>query len=560
MHTKYQMLLSNLVRGSRRRFRVLWQFLGLFGLVSFLIISCAQPNNQTTTTPGSSNGDERIIIGTTQTLRTIDPADAYEVISGNLLYNLGDRLYAYEVGTTQLKPQLATDFPTISDDRLTYTIPLRQGVLFHDDTPFNAEAMAFSLRRFIENGGPPSSLLSDIVEEITTTGEYELTIKLKRPFAAFPSLLAFSGACAVSPSAYEIGAGKFKPNSFVGTGPYVLTEYAVDLIRLHPFDQYWGDKPANQGVDLQRFSSPANLFNAFRTNAVDVAYISLEPDQIANLLEGAEQGRWQAISADGNTINYIVLNVNSEPLDRVEVRQAIASLVDRNLINERVLRGQAEPLYSLIPTTFESHLPVFKEAYGDANFEKAKQLLIEAGFTPENPAVVELWYGANSQKRQELAATLKALSDNNLGGILQLQPQSVDTTTAFQNLEKGIYPTFILDWYADFLDADNYIHPFLDCANGSPETGCVEGASQYHGSFYYSDRMNQLIRQQRTEANPETRQAIFQEIQQILAEDVPFIPLWQDKIHVFAQNNIQGVNLQANQQFPFWPLAKFTPQ
>jgi peptide/nickel transport system substrate-binding protein len=244
----------------------------------------------------------------------------------------------------------------------------------------------------------------------------------------------------------------------------------------------------------------------------------------------------------------------------VEVRQAIASLVDRNLINERVLRGQAEPLYSLIPTTFESHLPVFKEAYGDANFEKAKQLLTEAGFTPENPAVVELWYGANSQKRQELAATLKALSDNNLGGILQLQPQSVDTTTAFQNLDKGIYPTFILDWYADFLDPDNYIHPFLDCANGSPQTGCVEGASQYHGSFYYSDRMNQLIRQQRTEANPETRQAIFQEIQQILAEDVPFIPLWQDKIHVFAQNNIQGVNLQANQQFPFWPLAKFTPQ
>lgn len=555
------MLLSNLVRGSRRRFRVLGQFLGLFGLVSFLIISCAQPNNQTTTTPGSRNNvDERIIIGTTQTLRTIDPADAYEVISGNLLYNLGDRLYTYELGTTQLKPQLATDFPTISDDKLTYTIPLRQGVLFHDNTPFNAEAMAFSLRRFIQNGGPPSSLLSDIVEEITTTGEYELTIKLKRPFAAFPSLLAFSGTCAVSPAAYEIGAGKFKPNSFVGTGPYVLTEYAVDLIRLNPFEQYWGDKPANQGVDLQRFSSPANLFNSFRTNAVDVAYISLEPDQIANLLEGAEQGKWQAISTDGNTINYIVLNVNSEPLDRVEVRQAIASLVDRNLINERVLRGQAEPLYSLIPTTLVGHIPVFKKAYGDGNFDKAKQLLTQAGFTPENPAVVELWYGANSQKRQELSATLKALSDNYLEGILQLQPQSVDTTTAFQNLEKGIYPTFILDWYADFLDPDNYIHPFLDCANGSPETGCVEGASQYHGSFYYSDRMNQLIRQQRTEANPETRQAIFQEIQQILAEDVPFIPLWQDKIHVFAQNNIQGVNLQVNQQFPFWPLAKFTPQ
>lgn len=560
MYKKYQMRLSNLPWLSFRRIRPLTQFIGLFCLVSFLAISCGQPNNQTATTPGSSDGNERIIIGTTQNLRTIDPADAYEVISGNLLYNLGDRLYAYELGTTQLKPQLATDFPTISDDNVTYTIPLREGVIFHDGTPFNAEAMAFSLQRFIDNGGPPSSLLSDIVDEITTVGEYQLTIKLKRPFAAFPSLLAFSGTCAVSPTSYEIGAGKFKPNSFVGTGPYTLAEYGVDVIRLNPFDQYWGDKPANQGIDLQRFSSPSNLFNSFRSNGVDVAYISLEPDQIASLLEGAQEGQWQAISADGNTINYMVLNVKSEPLDQVEVRQAIAALVDRSLINDRVLRGQGEPLYSLIPTTFESYSPVFKEAYGDGNIAKVKQLLTDGGFTPENPAVVELWYAANSNKRQELAATLKALADNELGGILQLEPKSVDATTAYQNLDKGIYPTFMLDWYADFLDADNYIHPFLDCANGTAETGCQEGASQYHGSFYYSDRMNELIAQQRTESNPDTRQAMFMEIQQLLAEDVPFIPLWQDKTHVFAQNNIQGVNLQLNQQFPFWPLAKFNPQ
>lgn len=83
----------------------------------------------------------------------------------------------------------------------------------------------------------------------------------------------------------------------------------------------------------------------------------------------------------------------------------------------------------------------------------------------------------------------------------------------------------MLDWYADFLDADNYIQPFLECSKGSVETGCVKGSSQYQGSFYYSDRMNQLIAQQRQEQNPETRKLIFQEIQELLAEDVPYIPL-----------------------------------
>jgi len=532
------------------------RFLALFCLVAFVAVACGtRPDSQTAATSDT----DRVVVGTTQNLRTLDPADAYEVISGTLLYNLGDRLYAYKLGSTELEPELATDFPTVGDDNLTYTIPLREGVVFHDGTPFDAEAMKFSLDRFIQKGGPPSSLLADTIDTIEATGEYELTITLKRPFAAFPSLLAFSGTCAVSPAAYDID-GPFQPDMFVGTGPYTLAEYGVDVIRLDPFENYWGVKPANEGIDLQRFTSSANLFNSFRSKAVDVAYVSLEPDQIASLLEGAEAGNWQAIAADGNTVNYMVLNVNAEPLDQPEVRQAIAALIDRNLINNRILRGQAEPLYSLIPTTFESYSPVFREAYGDANFDKAKQLLAEAGYTPENPAVVELWYGANSNKRASLAATLKALADENLGGALQLEPKSVETTTAYQNLDKGIYPTFMLDWYADFLDADNYIQPFLDCAKGAEDTGCEEGASQYQGSFYYSDRVNELIDQQRTERDPQKRRAIFLEIQESLASDVPFIPLWQDKTYIFAQNNIGGIRLQVNQQFPFWPLEKVNPE
>jgi ABC-type dipeptide transport system, periplasmic component len=157
------------------------------------------------------HANNRVTIGTTSKLRTIDPADAYESLSGQLLRNLGDTLYTYESGTTKLIPHLATAMPKVSQDGLTYTIPLRQGVIFHDDTPFNAAAMEFSLQRFIKNGGSPAFLLSDAVESVKATGEYELTFQLKKPFAAFPSLLTFGGICAVSPKAYEIGEGKFKP-------------------------------------------------------------------------------------------------------------------------------------------------------------------------------------------------------------------------------------------------------------------------------------------------------------------------------------------------------------
>ncbi|MGB3533068.1 MAG: ABC transporter substrate-binding protein [Microcoleaceae cyanobacterium] len=554
----FQHLNINLFKPKYYSRQPLLKFISLFCICFFLAVSCGQPTPQTNSVTQPENSD-RITIGTTLKLRTLDPADAYELISGNLLYNLGDRLYDYEIGTTTLKPQLATALPTVSEDNLTYTIPLRQDVVFHDDTPFNAAAMAFSLQRFIDNGGPPSSLLSDTVESIEATGEYELTLTLKQPFAALPALLTFPGMCAVSPTAYEIGDGKFKPQTFVGTGPYQLADYGVDVMRLDAFENYWGEKPANSGIDLQLFSSPANLFNAFRSNAVNVAYLSLQPDQITQLRKGAEEGEWQVIEADGNTISYMVLNLNSEPLNKVEVRQAIAAVIDRPLVKQRVLQDQGESLYSLIPTTFEEYQPVFQDNYGEGDADKAKSLLQQAGYTAENPAVVELWYASNAQTRAVFASTLKALADERLDGLLQFEPKSVEATTAFQNLDKGIYPTFLLDWYADYLDADNYIQPFVDCAEGSAETGCTEGASQYQGSFYYSDRINQLIDQQRQESDQQARQAIFTDIQEIIAEDVPFIPLWQNKIYVFAHNPIENVRLQVTQQLPFWTINHSEP-
>lgn len=530
--------------------------IAIFSLCCCLIASCGQRENRSLNSVGDSANNGRVTIGTTLKLRTIDPADAYENISGELLQNLGDTLYSYESGTTKLIPHLATAMPKVSQDGLTYTIPLRQGVVFHDETPFNAAAMEFSLQRFIKNGGRPAFLLGDAVESVTATGEYELTFQLKKPFAAFPAMLTFAGFCAVSPKAYEIGDGKFKPDTFVGTGPYKLAKYGSDSLKIDAFDKYWGEKPANTGIDILLLSSSANLFNTFRTGAIDVAYLSLDADQVRSLDEGAKKGKWQEFAAESSTVSYMTLNTKSKPLDNLEVRQAIAAMVDRPLINDRVLRGQAQPLYSLIPTTFDVHKPVFQQKYGDANTTKAKELLTKAGYSAANPFVFQIWYPSASTKRALVASTIKALAKLKMDGIMQVEVNSVESPTLFQNIEKGIYPAVLVDWYADFFDADNYIQPFLDCAEGSAAGGCVKGASQGQGSFYYSDRVNQLIAQQRKEPNPQTRKALFAEIQDILGRDVPFLPLWQDKDYTFAQNNVSGVRLEPTQSLPFWFLKK----
>lgn len=111
--------------------------------------------------------------------------------------------------------------------------------------------------------------------------------------------------------------------------------------------------------------------------------------------------------------------------------------------------------------------------------------------------------------RNAIATALKAIAQQKLDGLLELQPQSVEFTTYTANLDKGIYQTVLYTWIPDFLDSDNFTQPFLSCVQGSPITGCENGASQYQGSFYYSDRANQLINQQRQELNPQKRERKF---------------------------------------------------
>jgi peptide/nickel transport system substrate-binding protein len=555
------MSVSQRFRRSFKKWKVIAQFLSLFLCCSFLIVSCGgykttAPKVGSPNSPAATNNG-RLVVGLTDPPRTLDPADGYEVYTSNIITSLGDRLYSYKLGTVELEPQLATELPKVSADGLTYTIPLRKGVVFHDGTQFDAKAMEFSLNRFIKNGGKPSTLLSDLVESIKATGDYELTIKIKNQFAPFPSLLAFTGMCAVSPKAYEIGPGKFKPNEFVGTGPYKLVSSSPQKIQMDVFDKYWGQKPANKGIDFQIFpSSSANLYNSFTTGAVDIAYLTLDSSQIINLKSQAAAKSWQVTEETGGSLSYMVLNVKQKPFDKVEVRQAIASVIDRPLITKRVYRDQAEPAYSLIPNKFDTYKPVFKDTYGDGNVEKAKQLLTQAGFSKAKPLTLDIYYSSSSAERAQVVSTMKEYAAQKLEGMLQIIPKAVETTTLFANVEKGLYPSYLVAWTPDFGDADNYIQPFLSCSKGSAEKGCEQGASQSQGSFYYSEQMNKLIEAQRKEKNPEARKKIFAEIQDLIAKDVPMIPLWLKKDYAFSQKNIKDVKLNPVLGPKFWAVSK----
>ncbi|NJK61197.1 MAG: peptide ABC transporter substrate-binding protein [Oscillatoriales cyanobacterium SM2_1_8] len=496
-----------------------------------------------------------IVLGTTATVRTLDPADNTGFFASNILYNTTERLYGYKPGTTELRPQLATDFPQISADGLTYTIPLRQGVKFHDGTPFDAETMAFSLRRFLTAGGAPSYLLTGAIADVRAVDAYTLEIQLKKPLAFFPKLLAFTGAAAISPRAYQ--NEQFRPDTVVGTGPYRVVAYQPgQFLRLQAFAEYWGEAPLTPDLTIQFVASSANLLNALKTGAVDIAFQTLSPPQVRNLRQ--TQGDWYTVEGPGATILYASLNLQQPPLTDRRVRQSLAAAIDRRLTAERVFLGQREPLFSLVPPLFPEAVPAFAR-YGDGNSPLAKQLLAEAGYSPDRPARIPLWYPPTYAGNGDLlAATLQAIVARNTDGALQLQLERVNQTTANAFIESGVYPAFLFDWVPDFAEADNYLSPFLGCTRAANQV-CLEGATHFQGTFYQNPEINALLAQQRQEGDPARRTQQLRQIQAIAAADVPFVPLWQTREYAFARKSVAGLRLEPTQQLAYSTLHKLPP-
>ncbi|MEL6456230.1 MAG: ABC transporter substrate-binding protein, partial [Cyanobacteria bacterium J06623_5] len=265
---------------------------------------------------------------------------------------------------------------------------------------------------------------------------------------------------------------------------------------------------------------------------------------------------WQVIEAGTTVINYLSLNQKIEPFDDLNVRKAVAAMMDRQLISDRAFKGQAEPLYSLIPKSFAVYQPVFEAAYGDGNYDDAKQYLTAAGITEANPLEFEIWYPSASTPRAVAANTIKQAIEQSLPGLVNVTVSTAESATLWENVENGAYTSVLSNWYADYFDPENFVQPFLTCEEGSAETLCATGSTQANGSFYYSDKANTLVVDQNAEQDAAKRDAIFDELQQLMVDDVPYIPLWQTKDYVFTTADVDNVAIEPNQQFLLWQIEK----
>ena len=490
-------------------------------LAALLLAGC-----ESSTVPG------HVVVASRGNLDSVDPVDITSFAGGQLLSAIGDPLYASDANGA-LRPQLAAALPILSADGLTARIRLRRDVRFHDGTPFNAEALLFSLERF-RALAKLSYLLDDRITALRVLGPHELELRLKRPYSSLTALLSSSNLTPLSPTAYRNHRRRSLRDRFVGTGPYRLVSSSPQKTTLLPFAQYWGPPARNRGVHLVTLSNSTALFGALKSGEVDVLLSQgLDSDQQRALAAQAARGQLVQGTGPALEIGYLTLLSDRPPLDQPQLRHALALSIDRRLISQRVSYGMRTPLRSLIPPPMAGSEP---PAWPDYNPQQARRLFERFGFCRGRRLTLPLTFRSNVPTDRLFALTWQAQLQRDLGACITLEINGVESTTAYRQLDKGAFPMILLDWAGDYPAADNYLTPLLSCSRAAGSR-CLEGSSVSFGSFWTAAGLQKQL-QASESLRGTARMRLLRTIQHRAAQGAAYLPVWQVAPRAWARQGM----------------------
>jgi peptide/nickel transport system substrate-binding protein len=436
----------------------------------------------------------------------LDPSQSSALVDRFVLNSICDKLFDLDA-EGNIVPMLVTEHQ-LSDDKLTYTFTLREGVKFHDGTDFNAEAVAFNLERNRAETSPRRTELQ-IINTVEVVDPKTIKITLKEPFAPFLSILTDRSGMIVSPKAAQEQGENFL-NAPVCSGPFKYQDRvkgsSITLVRN---DDYWQEGiPKASKITYKIFTDANTALVNLRSGQVDMTNVL--PSKEVPGLQG--DNKFVVVNEPGFGYQGIYLNVKQAPLDNKNVRKAIDMLIDRDAL-VKVMFGE---------TATPGHSPFAKShfAYGDSdkyekpNAEAAKKLLADAGVSNVSFTLKTGTSPANAQLAQLVQNFLKA------GGI-DMQIEKVEFGTLLEQSDTGNFQAIQLGW-SGRPDPDQNIYDFLF-------TGAANNNSQFS-----NPTVDELLQQARVESDEAKRKQLYDQVMEIEHEEVPYV-------YLYHQNNVFGM-------------------
>lgn len=522
------------------------------GLVALLVGLVA------TMTFTASTKEDVIIVGTTDGITSLDTADSYDYWTWHVFQNTAQGLVDLAPqadGTLALVGNLAENW-TVSADGKVYTFKLRNGVKFWDGSDFNAQAMKFAIDRALTLRGPAGGvdvMLAGVVStEAVDASTFKIT--LDGPSGTFLSRLTQPPAYAVSPQttpADRLAVDGSSEILYAGTGPYKLSSYEADVRTVYEsFPGYWNtaDAPRTAKVITQFFNPGAasQLAAAVRAGDIDVAFHTLNPEDVIALKNDPNVKVLDKVPS--LNIRYMVINVTRSPFDDVRIRKAIALAVDRKAIVDKVFFGINQPLLSMVPPGFSSHVDAFPERDLAQAKALAQAYATEKGLTLPLSIKLTATTRYGDSERDVAVVVARSLEET---GAFRVNLEILERVVFFDRLDQGQLDFLMLGWFPDFIDADNFLAPWLLDAPKALGTYFDE----LHPQF---EEYKALFEQERTSSDQAVRDGIFKQLQQLTARDYPLIPLWVNTLQNIAATrvNVSGVEIDASATFRTWKMVK----
>ena len=399
-------------------------------------------------------------------------------------------------------PELAESWD-ISDDGLVYTFNLRQGVTFHNGRPMVAEDVVYSFERLVDPETASTSA-ADLasMEKVEAPDELTVVMTLKAPDASL--LATLSGQSTIIIAREVVEENGDLSQVAVGTGPFIFKEYVPNTrIVLEKNPEYWEEGlPYLDGMELIPISEDTSRTTAVVTGTVD--FIEYAPLRDVEILE---QDSSLALAGNENTnIRFIGLNLEREPFNNLQVRQAIAKVVNRDAVLGPAVFGHGSATEILFPDTYWAAL---EHSVTPPDVEGAKALLAEAGYPDGFETSITSW-SAYSFLSDAAVVVQEQLKQIGVEAELNLVENATMVDQVYTTKEFDIAVT----GESAYVDPNTLIQSNF----GTGESGNFVS--------YSNERVDELIVEGIATTDEEARQQIYAEIQQILLDDLPWVNLF----------------------------------
>jgi peptide/nickel transport system substrate-binding protein len=477
---------------------------------------------------GSSSGPrDTLVFAASADATTLDPHNTTDTESDQVIMMMYETLIGFDADM-KIIPRLAERWE-VAPDGVTWTFHLRQGIRFHDGTPFNAEAVRRNFARVMDPVANHKRLvLFDMIDRVEAVDDRTVRIITKYPFGAFEPTMAHVSAAIVNPavaekSGKEFGLGADRAS---GTGPYKIVSWKKDQeIVLERSEDYWGEKGKTRRIVYRPIPEAASRVLALEAGDVDV--ITRVPStDIARL----EKEPGIAVTKTPSVgMQQFRFNVTRKPYNDTRVRQAVSYAINRRAIVDNLVSSFARPSTGPLTPIMRGYANLGEIPYDP---EKAKQLLRTAGYpngfktriatTPRYPMGVEL--------AEAVAADLKKVGIE--AAIDVIEWGTMVTYWAGLPPEKNPQEIFIMGAGASTADADWGLRPIFRSAP----------TNENNYGYYSNAEFDRAIEAAMRETDAGKRQALYRRAQQIVYLEDPGAVWLFDTLYVVASRaNVEGV-------------------